>query len=77
MHNCEQFVIKLRELGFDTKQCGLHSLLAGDATAAANAGLPDCLLKQYGCWQSEVAKDRYVKDNQEVHLTKSGVLVLY
>ena len=54
---------KLSQLGFDTKQFGLHSLRAGGATAAANAGVADRLFKRHGRWRSESAKDGYVKDS--------------
>lgn len=54
---------KLSQLGFDAKQFGLHSLRAGGATAAANAGVADRLFKRHGRWRSESAKDGYVKDS--------------
>ena len=41
----ELFIAKLRELGYDATKFGLHSLQAGGATAAANAGVPDRLFK--------------------------------
>ncbi|KAL5497418.1 hypothetical protein EMCRGX_G013885 [Ephydatia muelleri] len=41
----------------------MHSLRAGGATAAANAGVPDRLFKRHGRWKSESAKDGYVKDS--------------
>ena len=53
----------LQAVGLDTKQFGLHSLRAGGATAAANAGVPDRLFKRHGRWRSENAKDGYVKDS--------------
>ena len=40
----ELFLVKWKELGFDSSQFGLHSLRAGGATSAANAGVPDRLL---------------------------------
>ena len=58
----ELFLSKLSELGYDTKQFGLHSLRAGGATAAANCGVPDRLFKRHGRWRSESAKDGYVED---------------
>ena len=58
----ELFLVKLTALGFDAKQFGLHSLRAGGASAAANAGIPDRLFKRHGRWKSETAKDGYVKD---------------
>ena len=39
---------KLKELGPDPKQFGLHSLRAGGASAAANAGVPDRWFKRHG-----------------------------
>ena len=59
----ELFLAKLSSLGFDPKQFGLHSLRAGGASAAANAGVPDRLFKRHGRWRSETAKDGYVKDS--------------
>ena len=58
----ELFLSKLSELGYDLGQFGLHSLRVGGATAAANAGVPDCLFKRHGRWRSESAKDGYVED---------------
>ena len=52
--------ILLRELGalgLDSKRFGTHSLRAGGASAAANAGVPDRLFKRHGRWVSENAKD--------------------
>lgn len=59
----ELFLGKISSLGFDPKQFGLHSLRAGGASAAANAGVPDRLFKRHGRWRSETAKDGYVKDS--------------
>ena len=58
----ELFLGKLAELGYNPKQYGLHSLRAGGASAAANAGVPDRLFKRHGRWRSETAKDGYVRD---------------
>ena len=49
----------------DTAQFGLHSLRAGGASAAANAGVPDRLFKRHGRWRSKAAKDGYIKDSEE------------
>ena len=54
---------KLSHLGFHPKQFGLHSLQAGGASTAANAGVPDRLFKHHGHWCSASAKDGYVKDS--------------
>lgn len=58
----------LESIGLDKRQFGLHSLRAGGATAAANAGICDRLLKKHGRWRSKSAKDGYVKENLEQHL---------
>ena len=43
----------------------MHSLLAGGATTAANAGMPDRNFKRHGRGKSESAKDGYVEDSLE------------
>ncbi|XP_078352499.1 integrase/recombinase xerD homolog isoform X1 [Oculina patagonica] len=58
----------------DVSCISLHSLRAGGATAAANAGIVDRLFKRHGRWQSENAKDGYVKDNFESLLSVSKSL---
>ena len=70
------FLAKLKSLGFDANQFGLHSLRAGGATAAANAGIPDRLFKRHGRWRSETAKDGYVKDSMSALLSVSESLEL-
>ena len=72
----ELFLAKLRGLGFDASQFGLHSLRAGGATAAANAGVPDRLFKRHGGWRSESAKDGYIKNSREVLLSVTKSLNL-
>lgn len=61
----------LSAIGLDHRQFGLHSLRAGGASAAANAGVPDRLFKRHGRWRSENAKDGYVKDRMEERLEVS------
>ena len=61
----------LSAIGLDRRQFGLHSLCAGGASAAANAGVPDRLFKRHGRWLSENAKDGYVKDRLEDRLEVS------
>ena len=73
----ELFLKKLSELGYDPKQFGLHSLRAGGATAAANAGVPDRLFKRHGRWRSETAKDGYVEDSPASRMAVSKSLELY
>lgn len=72
----ELFLAKWKELGFDPAQFGLHSLRAGGATAAANAGVAERLFKRHGRWRSESAKDGYVKDSQDALLSVSASLKL-
>ena len=67
---------KIKAMGWDPSQFGMHSLRAGGATAAANAGVPDRLFKRHGRWRSETAKDGYVKDSVEKRLEVSKHLGL-
>ena len=68
---------KIKAMGWDPSQFGMHSLRAGGATAAANGGVPDQLIKRHGRWRSETAKDGYVKDSVENRLEVSKHLGLY
>ena len=72
----ELFLKRIAELGYDSKRFGLHSLRAGGASAAANAGVPDRLFKRHGRWKSETAKDGYVKDSLSSLLSVSKKLQL-
>ena len=65
----ELFLAKLKDLGVDCSKFGLHSLLAGGASAAANAGVVDHLFKRHGRWRSESAKDGYIKDSESSHVS--------
>ncbi|KAK2550294.1 hypothetical protein P5673_028983 [Acropora cervicornis] len=47
----------------DVSKIGVHNLGYGGATSAANAGIPDRLLKGHGHWASGNAKDGCVKDD--------------
>ena len=67
----ELLLEKISSLGMDPKLFGMHSLQAGGATAAANAGVLDKLFKRHGRWKSESAKDGYVKDSVESRLEVS------
>lgn len=57
----------------DVSNVSVHSLRAGGATSAANAGIADRIFKRQGRWASENAKDGYVKDdfNSRLSVTKS------
>ena len=59
---------KPKHLGYNPDEFGLHSLRAGGATAAANNGVPDRLLKRHGRWKSDATKDGYVEDSAERRL---------
>ena len=61
-------------LGYDKKKFGLHSLRSGGATAAANAGLNERLLKRHGRWKTDLAKDGYVQDDLDAMLSVSRCL---
>jgi len=67
----EQFRSKLIDLGYETKEFGLHSLRSGGTSAAAKAGVLDRLFRQHGRWKSEVCKDGYVEDSEENRLSVS------
>ena len=70
------FKKKLSELGYSSKEFGLHSLRAGGASAAANAGVPDRLFKKHGRWKSENAKDDYIEDSLDSRLSVSRQMEL-
>ena len=72
----ELFQRKLSHLGYPSKQFGLHSLRAGGASAAANAGVPDRLFKKHGLWKMENAKDGYVEDSLDSRLSVSRQICL-
>ena len=67
----ELFKEKMRDLGYPTENLGIHSLQAGGATASANAGVSDRLLKRHSRWRSENAKDGNVEDTSEMRLSVS------
>ena len=70
----ELLLSKISQLGYDPTLFSMHSLRAGGATAAANAGVEDRLFKRHGCWKTETAKDGYVKDSVERRLEVSKQL---
>ena len=72
----EAVLEKLQAIGLDKRQYGLHSLRAGGASAAANAGVPDRMFKRHGRWRSENAKDGYVKDSFTSRLQVSKAIGL-
>ena len=72
----ELLLAALKKIGLNVKDYGTHSLRSGGATAAANADVPDRLFKRHGRWQSDKAKDGYVKDNVTRLLSVSRALGL-
>ena len=72
----ELLLAKIGQLGWETELFGMHSLRAGGATTAANAGVPDRLFKRHGRWKLEATKDGYIKDAAEKRLEVSKRLGL-
>lgn len=70
-----ELVLKaLKDIVPDISAIGTHSLRSGGATAVANAGVPDRLVKRHGRWASESAKDGYVQDSLSSRLSVSKAL---
>ena len=67
---------KQTAIGIDSSLFGLHSFCSGDASAAANSGMPERLFKRHSRWSSENAKDGYVKDSLTQRLQVSSGLGL-
>ena len=65
---------KVSQIGLDPKLYATHSMRAGGATTAANAGLSERLLQIHGRWASSQSKDRYIKDNLSSRLSVSEAL---
>ena len=72
----EMILDALKPFVDDVSHFGVHSLRAGGATEAANAGVPDRLFKRHGRWKSESAKDGYVQDSNSNLLSVSKALGL-
>ena len=68
-------ISRLKEVAGDLN-VGLHSLRAGGASAAANAGVNDRCWKRHGRWKSETSKDGYAADSLERRLEVSKKLGL-
>ena len=67
---------KLVQLGYSPDSFGIHSLRAGGATVAANAGVQDRVFKRHGRRKTDGAKDGYIEDSVEKRLEVSGRLGL-
>ena len=70
------FLGVLRQVGIDSSRLGLHSMRAGGATKAANAGVPDRVFQRHGRWKSTKAKDGYVVDDFDKVLSVSKILTI-
>lgn len=68
----EVLLSRLREVAPDGLNLGLHSLRAGGASAAANAGVNDRCWRRHGRWRSDAANG-YIKDsvNNRLQVSKS------
>ena len=59
----EELLSYLGKICQSPKQYGWHSFRHGGATQAANAKVPDRLLKKHGRWASDSAKNGYVHED--------------
>lgn len=67
------FRAALLRAGLPADRYGLHSLRAGGASHAANAGVPTELIKFHGRWKSDGSKDVYIQMSlaKKLHLAKA------
>ena len=72
----ERVLAMLSSIGLDRGEYGLHSLRSGGASAAANRGVSDRLIKYHGGWRSDTARDAYIKDSLESRLSVSRLIGL-
>ena len=70
----EYFKVNFKDIVPDISLFSTHSLRAGGASAAANAGVPDRLFQRHGRWRSVSAKNGYVDDSLGSRLTVSRML---
>ena len=68
------FKRSFKDIVLDVCQFGTHSLKAGGASAAANAGVQDRLFLRHGRWKTVSAKNGYVEDNVDSRLSVSRML---
>ena len=74
----EIFKTTLKDLGYDPKDYGLHSLRSGGATAVINnntsKAVSERLLKLHGRWKTDEAKDMYVLESESNRLSVTKYL---
>ena len=63
-----------KDIVLDVSQFGTHSLRAGGASAAANAGVKDRLFQRHGRWKTVSAKNGYVENSLDSRLSVSRML---
>lgn len=66
---------RLSAIGLDASHFGTHSMRAGGATLAANAGVPEPLLMEHGGWHSQTAARGYVKTSVPAQLSVTLTMV--
>ena len=67
------------ELGYDARCFGLHSLRSGGITSVvqhSKNSISDRLLKLYGRWKTDTAKDMYVHEDVQNRLAVTNFLGL-
>ena len=67
----EYFKSSFKDIVPDIAAFSTHSLRAGGASAAANAGVADRLFQRHGRWKSVSAKNGYIDHNLESRLLVS------
>ena len=70
----DYFKRSFKDIVLDVSQFGTHSLRAGGASAAANAGVQDRLFQRHGRWKTVSAKNDYVEDSLDSRLSVSRML---
>ena len=70
----DYFKTSFKDIVPDIALFSTHSLRAGGASAAANAGVADRLFQRHGRWKSVSAKNGYVDDSLSSRLSVSKSL---
>jgi len=73
----DYFKASFKDIVPDISLFSTHSLRAGGASAAANAGVADRLSQRHGRWKTVSAKDGYVDDSLDSRLSVSKNLGIY
>lgn len=70
----DYFKSSFKDIVPDISLFSTHSLRAGGASAAANAGVPDRVFQRHGRWRSVSTKNGYVDDSLSTRLSVSKKL---